>query len=96
MRDALAALMRQAVGAVARTGLEEFPGVWNARLAALDVLLQAPALQLVMARALSAVFPRGVVQCVRGNNADTLLGPCSQGTTPGADILVEDPKTGCN
>ena len=56
-RNALAALMRQAVGAVARTGLDEFPGVWNARLAALDVLLQAPSLQLVMVRALSALVP---------------------------------------
>lgn len=57
LRSALAALMRQAVGAVARTGLDEFPGVWNARLAALDVLLQAPSLQLVMVRALSSCLP---------------------------------------
>ena len=62
MRNALAALMQQAVGAVARTGLEEFPGVWNTRLAALDVLLQAPSLQLVMVRTHSALFPEEVQQ----------------------------------
>ena len=63
LRNALAALLRVAVSAVARTGLDEFPGVWNARLAALDVLLQAASLQLVMVRALSAlVFPREVVR----------------------------------
>ena len=57
LRNALAALLRQAVGAVARIGLDDFPGVWNARLAALDVLLQAPSLQLVMVRALGALVP---------------------------------------
>ncbi|KAK9839472.1 hypothetical protein WJX81_004216 [Elliptochloris bilobata] len=49
VQKAWGAVVRQAVAAVARTGLEEFPGVWNARLTALDVLLQPPLLQVLMA-----------------------------------------------
>jgi len=43
-------LLRHAVAAAAGTGLEEFPGVWTVRLAALDMLLKPPLLQRAMVR----------------------------------------------
>lgn len=45
-------LLRHAIAAAAGTGLEEFPGVWTVRLAALDILLKPPLLQRAMVRIL--------------------------------------------